>query len=477
MAHEDLCFQSVSELAAQIAAKKISSVELTRAYLQRMDELNPKITVLVNAMPDRALAEAAAADRELPGGRARGPLHGIPYGLKDLYDTKDFPTTGGSTIYRERRPQRDAFVVEKLSQAGAVVMAKLAMSEFASGGNNNNLNPQPKNPWKLDRSPAGSSSGSGAATAAAVCAFTLGSETGGSIMGPSGANGVAGMRPTYGRCSRRGVMALAWSLDKCGPLTRSAEDIGLVLEAMAGHDPSDRSSRTQSAFAFRRDPGSAAGRKLGIVRAEFDAVPEANRAIFAQALDVLRRAGFTLEDVELPDYPYAQVYSISSQTEAGTNFKPLYNDKRIDGFWSFDRRADWMAQSMMPAYDYIRAQRIRAMIKRDADALMAQYAAVLVPTNARGSGPLGSGGREPERGGAGGGGGGGGGGAGRASLNTMGNLSGLPSVSLPCGFDAEGMPLGLHIAARSWDEQSCLDVAMIYQKETDFHKQRPQYRA
>jgi aspartyl-tRNA(Asn)/glutamyl-tRNA(Gln) amidotransferase subunit A len=479
MAHEDLCFQTVAELSELIAAKKISSVELTRAYLERMDELNPKITVLVNLMRDRALQEAAAADREIGAGRVRGPLHGIPYGLKDLYDTKDFPTTGGSTIYRERRPARDAFVVDKLAQAGAVVMAKLAMSEFASGGNNNNLNPQPKNPWKLDRSPAGSSSGSGAATSAAVCAFTLGSETGGSIMGPCGANGVSGMRPTYGRCSRRGVMALAWSLDKCGPLTRSAEDVGLVLQAMAGHDPEDRSSRSTSAFTFRRDPGRAAGRKLGVVRPEFDAAPEANRAIFAQALDVLKRAGFVLEDVTLPDYPYAQVYSISSQTEAGTNFKPLYNDKRIDGFWSFDRRADWMAQSMMPAYDYIRAQRIRALIKRDADRITGQYAALLVPTNPRGSAPLGSGERMPEREGGSGGGGGGRGadGGGRASLNTMGNLAGLPSVSVPCGYDAEGMPLGLHIAARSWDEQSCLDVAMTFQKETDFHRKRPQFRA
>ena len=479
MAHEDLCFQTVAELSTQIAAKKISSVELTRAYLQRMDELNPKITVLVNLTRERAMQEAQAADREIAAGRIRSPLHGIPYGLKDLYDTKDIPTTGGSTIHRERRPAQDGHAVEKIREAGGVLMAKLAMSEFASGGNNNNLNPQPKNPWKLDRSPAGSSSGSGAATSAAVCGFTLGSETGGSIMGPSGANGVAGMRPTYGRVSRRGVLALAWSLDKCGPLTRSAEDLGLVLQVIAGHDPLDRSSRSTSAFNFRRDPGAAAGRKIGVVRAEFAGVPDANRAIFDKALDVLKQAGFVLEDVTLPDYPYGQVYSISSQTEAGTNFKPLYNDKRIDGFWSFDRRADWMAQSMMPAYDYIRAQRIRALIKRDADAVMSRYTALVVPTNARGATPLGAGGRAPERqgGGGGGGGGGGAGGGDRASLNTMGNLAGLPSVSVPCGFDAEGLPLGLHIAARSWDEQSCLDVAMTFQRETDHHKQRPQFRA
>ena len=487
MTNEDLCFQSVAELSKLIAARKVSSVELTKAYLDRMNELNPKIAVLVNLTPERALAEAAAADRELAAGKNRGPLHGIPYGLKDLFDTKDIPTTGGSAIFRDRRPAEDAVVVQRLHDAGAVLMAKLAMSEFASGDNNKLLNPQPRNPWKLDRSPAGSSSGPGAATAAAVCGFTLGSETGGSIMGPSGANGASGMRPTYGRVSRRGVMALCWSQDKCGPLCRSAEDIGLVLQVMAGHDPLDRTSRPTSAFAFKRDPGPAAGRRIGVVRGEFASAPAANQAIFEKALDVLKQAGFVLEDVRLPDYPYAQVYSITSQTEAGENFKQLYNDKRIEKFWSWGRRADWMAQSMMPAYDYIHAQRIRAMIKRDADEITARYAVLVAPTNARGSGPIGAGERKSPapraNGGAAGGGRGRGAGAAppdggdNAKLNTMGNLTGLPSVSVPCGFDADGMPLGLHIAARSWGEQDCLDVAMTFQKETDFHRKRPQFRA
>ncbi|MBI4521371.1 MAG: amidase [Gemmatimonadetes bacterium] len=468
MTNEDLCYQTVGELSALIASRQVSPVELTRAYLERTEALNPTVSVVITLTRDHALRQAAAAEREIQLGRRRGPLHGIPYAVKDLYDTQGIRTTGGSTIYRDRVPDRDATAIERLNEAGAVLLAKLAMSEFASGGNNNNLIPHPRNPWKLDRSPAGSSSGSGAATAAALAGFTLGSETGGSIMGPSGANGVSGMRPTYGRVSRYGVMALAWSLDKAGPLARSAADLGLVLEVIAGHDPRDRTSRPNAAFTFRSDPGPVASRRLGVVRAEFEAVPEANRAVFANALAVLRRAGFVLEDVVLPDRPYGEVYTLISNTEAGTNFKPLFNDGRIIQFSSASRRADWMAASMMPASDYLTALRIRALLKREADEVTARYAALIAPTSPTGSGPIEPPDTPPR--------------AGDLSdrsvrrLNTLGNLTGLPAISIPCGFDGEGMPLGLHIAARAWDDQSVLDVGMVFQRETDFHRRRPSFR-
>ena len=294
-------------------------------------------------------------------------------------------------------------------------------------------------------------------------------------MGPSGANGVSGMRPTYGRVSRRGVMALAWSLDKAGPIARSAQDLGLVLQVIAGPDALDRTSGRNSAFEFWREPGPIEGKKIGVVRAEFEGnTPAANQIVFTRALAVLRDAGYVLEEVVLPDYPYGQVYSVTSQTEAGANFKHLYDDKRIAGFWSADRRADWMAATLMPASDYIRAQRIRGLIKRDADAITSQYTAIVAPTGPTGSGPINPPARSAtpapaapeaaERGA-------------ERKLNTMGNLAGLPSVSVPCGFDADGMPLGLHIAARSWDDQSALDVAMVFQNLTGFHRMRPAFRA
>ena len=386
--HEDLCFQTVSELAKQIASRELSPVELTRAYLERTETLNEKVSVVITLTRELALERAAQAEREIRGGLVRGPLHGVPYGLKDLLDTKGIRTTGGSTIYEDRVPDRDSTVVERLNAAGGVLTCKLAMNEFASGSNNNNLIPQPRNPWKLDRSPAGSSSGSGASTAAAMVGFSMGSETGGSIMGPSAANGVCGMRPPYGRMSRYGNMTLAWSLDKLGPMAGSAEDMGLVLEAIAGHDPKDPTSSLTSAFKFRADPGTIAGRRIGVVRAEFEAVPPANRVVFATAVDVLKQAGFTLEDVTLPDRPYGEVYTCISNTEGGTNFKPLYDSGRMIQFYTPARRADWKAASMMPASDYLTALRIRAMIKMEADEVTSKYAVLIAPTSATGSGPI-----------------------------------------------------------------------------------------
>lgn len=465
--NEDLCFQTVAELSKQIASKKLSPVELTNAYLARVEELNPKIAAVLTSTRELALKRAAEVEREIRSGKNRGPLHGIPYGVKDLLDTRGIRTTGGSSIYKDRIPDRDATVIEKLNNAGAILIQKLAMSEFASGGNNDDLAPLPRNPWRLDRSPAGSSSGPGAATAAAMNGFSIGSETGGSIMGPCGANGVSGMRPTYSRVSRFGVMTLAWSLDKIGPLARSIADVGTILEVIAGHDPKDQTSSPTSAFRFRPDAGKVSGRKLGIIRSEFDAVPAANKAVFAKALDVLKQAGFILEDVTLPDLPYGLIQAESSRTEGGSYYKNLFNNKTILQYSDPVKRADWMASSMLPASDYMQVQRIRALIRIKADEVAARYSALLAPTNATGSGPI----TKPLRT--------------RAAdapspetlsvekLNTMGNLAGLPGISIPCGFDADTMPLGLHIAGRAWDEQSLLDVGMAFQKETDFHRRRP----
>jgi aspartyl-tRNA(Asn)/glutamyl-tRNA(Gln) amidotransferase subunit A len=465
--HEDLCFQTITELSKQIAAKKLSPVELTKAYLERSEELNPKLAVVLTSTKEQALQRAAAAEQEIRSGKSHGPLHGIPYGVKDLLDTKGIRTTGGSSIFKERIPDRDSTVVEKLNNAGAILIQKLAMSEFASGGHNELLAPVPHNPWRLDRSPAGSSSGPGASTAAAMNGFSIGSETGGSIMGPSGANGVSGIRPTYSRVCRYGVMTLAWSLDKIGTLTRSVTDIGVVLEAIAGHDPKDQTSSPTSAFKFRPDPGRVAGRKLGIVRAEFEAVPQENRAIFAKALDVLKQAGFLLEDVTLPDLPYGLIQAESSRTEGGSYYKALFNNKTIIQYSDPVKRADWMAASMLPASDYLQVQRIRALIRIKADELVSKYSALVAPTNVRGSGPIerpaqtrAADAPSPET-------------LSPEKLNTMGNLAGLPGISIPCGFDKDTMSLGLHMAGKAWDEQSLLDIGMVFQKETDFHRRRP----
>jgi aspartyl-tRNA(Asn)/glutamyl-tRNA(Gln) amidotransferase subunit A len=269
-------------------------------------------------------------------------------------------------------------------------------------------------------------------------------------------------------------MTLAWSLDKVGPLARSATDIGLILEVIAGADPKDPTASSNT-FKFRPDPGKATGKKIGVVRHEFDLAPAANQAVFNKALEVLKQAGFVLEDVSLPDRPYAEVYNLISNTEGGTFFKSAFNDKRIEGMYDSARRADWLAASMLPASDYLTAQRIRAMITSESDELVAKYTAIVAPTSETGAGLIEPsanpatttgqrGGRGANRGPA-------------AALTRIGNLAGLPGISIPCGFDPEGLPLALHIVSKAWDEQSILDVAMTFQKETDFHRKRPTFRA
>ena len=464
---EGLCYQTVSELSGQIASGELSPVEVTRAYLERAEQLDSRLASIITLLPERALADARAAEEEIQQGRVRGPLHGIPFGVKDLLDTEGIPTTWGSSIFADRVPNRDAAVIEKLLGAGGVLMAKLSMAEFAGGSLRSNLVEHPHNPWKLDRTTSGSSSGSGAATAAALVGFSIGSETGGSIMGPSASCGVCGVRPTYGRVSRYGCMALAWSLDKLGPMARSAEDCGLVLDAIAGHDPRDPRS-SKSVFRFRRDPGPMTGRKVGLVRHEFDLIPEENRAVFDRTLEVLRQTGVVFEDVELPDFPYGEVYNVTRNPEAGALYKHLFNDKRIEGQYDRARRADFLAGSMLPASDYVTAQRIRQMMVNATNELLAPYSAIIAPSRGRGAGlidapptPPTTPSEPPRRG---------------AAMTRMANLTGLPGISIPCGFDGEEMPLGLHITAQAWDEQSAFDIAMAFQRETDFHRRRPGLR-
>ena len=413
---------------------------------------------------------ARVAEREIQSGRRRGPLHGIPYGVKDLLDTKGIRTTWGSRIFMDRIPDRDATVVEKLNEAGGVLMAKMSMAEFA-GGNTSNA----RNPWKLDRASMGSSSGTVVGAVAGLIGFGIGSETGGSIVLPGATVGASGLRPTFGLVSRFGAMALSWCLDKLGPVGRSAADCGLVLEAIAGPDRRDIST-VDRPFKFRLDPGKIAGRKMAIHRAEFDAVGDAtNRAVFDKALDVFRQMGVVAEDVTLPERPYGEVFANITNVEGGAIFRQLFEDKRIDGMFRYNwsRRAGWLAGAMAPAADYIAAQRIRQMVIDDADKLMARFSVIIVPTSATGA-PL----RDamvqppvpppptPPRQG-----------AGRQipRVNSIGNLAGLPGINIPVGFDKDGMPLCVQIVGAAFQDQAVLDFAMAFQKETDWHLRRPPF--
>ncbi len=461
---EDLCYLSVSELSDKLEAGEVCSVELTQAYLERAESLNGRLNSVLTFTPELAMEQARVADEEMREGKHRGPLHGIPYGVKDLLDTKGIRTTWGSGIFANRVPDRDSAVVEKLTAAGAVLIAKLHMSEFAGGATRSKAFDYSHNPWKLDRSTSGSSSGSGAATAASQVAFSIGSETGGSIVGPSASCGVSGLRPTYRRVSRFGCMSLAWSLDKLGPMARSAEDCGLVLEAIAGPDARDHNSAIHRSFRF--DPRPAQDKRIGLVNEEFQLASADNLAVFARALDVFRQQGMSLDDVALPEYPYQEVYDITSNSEGGTVFKPLFDDGRIAEMYTGSRRAAWMAASMLPASDYLQAQRIRAALTTEAEMLWNRFDVLVAPTRATGAPPLDrtrtpspAAGDRPQ-----------------PKLSRLANLAGLPGISIPCGFDRDGLPLALHIVGAAWDEQTVLDVAMAFQRETDFHRQRPSFR-
>lgn len=479
---DDLWFMSLGEQAALLRTRKVSSVELTRAYLDRIERLDQpafalpaapqdrpgdKLATVTTLVKDGALAAAARADAEIRTSGPRSPLHGIPYGVKDLLDTKGIRTTWGSRVFADRVPDRDAAVIERLTAAGAVLIGKMTTAEFAGGSTSTALNP-----WKLDRSTQGSSSGTVAGTVAGLIAFGIGTETGGSIVFPSAAVGASGLRPTSGRVSRFGCMPLAWSLDKIGPVGRSARDCGLVLEAIAGHDPRDNASSPTAAFRFRRAVPTLKGARIGVSRAEFDAAPDANRRVFDAALDVFRASGAVLEDITLPQRPYADVFMHVVSVESAAAFREIFDDGRIEAMFRYNwsRRADWMAASLSPAVDYVKAQRIRQLVVNDADALMARYDLTVCPTLATGSPdrdaptspPIPSPpatGAPPDI----------------PRLNWVANLSGLPGMSIPCGFDPDSLPLALHLVGRPWQEQWVLDAAMVFQRATDWHTRRPPY--
>ena len=377
--------------------------------------------------------------------------------------------TWGSRIFRDRVPDRNAAVIERLEAAGAVLMAKNSLGEFAGGNTSSALNP-----WKLDRTSFGSSSGTVAAAVAGLIGFGIGTETGGSIVFPASAVGASGLRPTFGRVSRFGCMSLSWSLDKIGPVGRSAEDCGLVLEEIAGPDPRDTSTGG-GPFAFRADPGAMRGRRLGVHRAEFElSQSETNRRVFREALAVFAGMGVDIEDLELPLRPTGALFTTIVTVESGTNFQSLFEDGSAAGMFSFneDRRAGWMAGRMLPASDYLTAQRIRNRLVREADAILSRYDAVIAPTWPNGAAlrvvrdgwpvPARDDWEPPDEVS-----------ARTPRLNYIANLVGHPGLAVPCGFDDDGLPLSLQIVGSPLDDQAVLDFGMAFQRETDWHRRRP----
>jgi aspartyl-tRNA(Asn)/glutamyl-tRNA(Gln) amidotransferase subunit A len=465
---EKYAFATIRELSVEIKARRISPLDLVEMFLVRIERYDPKLLAFITVTPEVARAQAKQAETEIRAGMYRGPLHGIPWGVKDVYDTKGIRSTWGSPIYKDRMPPYDATTVVRLREAGAVLMGKLASGEFAGGAKD--LLGDVHNPWKLDRTASGSSAGPGSATAAGLVTFSLGTDTGGSIIGPAGVNGVTCLVPTTGRVSRYGVMSLCWSLDKCGPLCRTADDVGLVLHAIAGPDPNDFTCNNHP-FPYTTPTGNIRGMKVGVVRAEFVPAEKAGtKPLFDAALQKMSDLGAHLEDVELQDYPYAEVYGLTNNAEAASGFESLLRGGRIEEFANPDRRGTWFAGLSITAVDYIRAQRIRTDIIQYAKSLFKDYDALIAPNNVAPAPPIHSEGGGTERGG----GFGTSASSGKRYLGNLCSISGVAFMSTRCGFH-DGLPIGLKFVAAPFNEMKIIELAHAYEQATDWNTRTPQF--
>jgi aspartyl-tRNA(Asn)/glutamyl-tRNA(Gln) amidotransferase subunit A len=441
-----------------------------RAHLDRIAALDGRLKAYVAVTADAALAAARDAEAAAGSGRALGALHGVPVGLKDLYDVAGVPTTAGSRLAGGANAAEDATVVARLRAAGAIVLGKLNMHEFAFGPEG--LNPHfgtPWNPWDAvtHRICGGSSSGSGAAVAAGCCPGALGSDTGGSIRIPASLCGLTGIKPTYGRVSRAGVVPLAWSLDHVGPMCRTAADCALMLGAMAGRDPRDPTTSARPVPDYRTAlTGSAAGLRVGLLRRFFleSASAEVAAAVEAAA-GVLAGLGAAVSEVRLDSAALAAGASFAViGPEAYAYHEPWLRERRKD--YGADVRQRLLVGAFVSASDYLKGQRARGLIRDEVTRALADVDVLLAPTTPIAATPVGQ--DEVELGGQ------------RLPVRTslirytrVFNLTGHPAASLPCGFTAGGLPIGLHVIGRAFDEATVLRVADAYQRVTEFHRRRP----
>ncbi len=382
---DDIFFATIGELGARLRAREFSAVELTRAFCDRLEKVGPRYNALALSLREQALRKAREADDEFKHDRVHGPLEGIPFGVKDLLAVKGHPTTWGAKPYAAQVFDQDARVIEKLDKARAILIGKLAMVELAGGGGyrfpSASLTGPGLNPWDRSRWSGGSSSGPGAATAAGLVTFSLGSETSGSILTPSAFCGVTGLRPTYGLVSRRGAMALSWTLDKIGPMCRSAEDCGLVLQVIAGADIEDPGSAARSfnyAPQFARKPEEIT---IGYAPVDFEDRPEpAARAGFHTALGVIKSLGMKLREVEIPDFPYGALTGTIIGAESASIFEDLIRSGKVDQLADHRQIAGLKSGLEISATEYLKAMRVRKLVQEAFQVLFLDADMLLTPS-------------------------------------------------------------------------------------------------
>ncbi len=462
----DLPFLSASELSALIRNKEVSPVEVTETYLKRIDELDFKFNSFLVVLREQALQQAREAEQAIAQGNYLGPMHGIPVGVKDQLWTKGIRSTGGSRFLIDFIPDEDATVITNLKKAGAILLGKTNLTEFAITGFTHRYR-YPRNPWNLDMSPGGSSSGSGAATRAYLCATSVGEDTGGSIRRPAAWGGLVGVRPTWGRVSRYGVMTGVWSMDAVGPISRTVEDAAITLGAIAGHDPKDPYTwQTPVPDYTKALDGNIRGMRIGIITELLNnplTDPEVRDAV-VKASTVLGELGATVEEVSLPLTAQANVIGGASLTVEPAMNQRDWVKNRIHEY-GHDNRIGLLVGSIMPAQAYYKADKLRTLLRRQVHEALEKYTVLISPTSGKtavrqdGFDPPVTGKRMTSR-------------LPFMLTNTF-NLASCPALSVPCGFSADKLPVGLQIGGKPFDEETILKVAHAYEQATPWHTMRP----
>ncbi len=464
MPGEEIFFLSISELSKRIESKKLSPVELTELYLDRSQKFGSRFNAYATLTPEIALEQAKAAERDIQRGHYRGSLHGIPYAAKDLLAVKGVPTTWGAKPFVNQVFEYNATIIDHLKNVGAVMIGKAAMIELAGGMGyrfaSASLQGEAKNPWDSACWTCGSSSGSGAIVAAGLAGFAIGTETWGSIICPSAFCGVSGLRPTYGRVSRYGAMALAPSMDKIGPMARSAEDCARIFAAIAGHDPKDRGTIAIDKAAFTYSP-SVEMRKLrvGWLHNAWNSFDGGSARPVAAARSVLKKIFSGMKETSLPVGPWEEAASLIVQVESAASFRPLIRSGKISELTDPLGQVSGYLNEQYSAADYGQALKVREILQKKMDAIFEDFDVLVAPSQPVPATPLTlnleTGLAFPD------------------PLGAIGNLCGLPALSVPCGFTEKNLPIGLEFVAGAGDDIVVIQAARAFQQHTDWHRRHP----
>jgi aspartyl-tRNA(Asn)/glutamyl-tRNA(Gln) amidotransferase subunit A len=466
---DEIVFATIADLNTRLKKREFTAVELVRAFAERLEKFGPRYNALALPLTQVALRRAKEVDDELKRERFRGPLQGIPFGAKDLLAFAGHPTTWGAKPYAGQVFDETATVLQKLDKTGSILIGKLSMVELAGGGDYRIAGASffgpGLNPWDTSRWSGGSSSGSASAVAAGLVPFALGSETSGSILTPAAFCGVTGLRPTYGLVSRHGAMPLAWTMDKIGPICRSAEDCGLVLQVIAGGDSKDEGSAGKSFYYYPQYSRKLSDLRVGFAPADMEWADPELRPALQTALQVVRDSGVQMVEVNLPDLPYGALADVIIGAEGASVFEPLITSGKVNDLADPSQAAGLKASLDIPARDYLRAMRIRTLVKQkfrdifaDIDVLVAPARYSVAPKAAE---PLDTPDTRPQPAT-----------TGMRRLIAAGNLAGLPALCFPCGF-ADNLPVALQFAGPAFSENTLLALGREFQNRTDWHKRRP----